>query len=566
MPSYPSILSFYRNNRRLIFFGSWFLLNLIQARMTGLFEDEAYYWVYSKFPAWGYFDHPPMIALFIKAGFFLFRNEMGVRLLVVIASTIVLMIVEAMLPKKNDTLFYAIVCSMATLQLGGFMSLPDIPMMLFTAMYFLVYRRFLNHTSVKNSFLLGLIIALMLYSKYQTVLIIFFTLVSNLRLLMKPQTYLFICIAFICFLPHLIWQIQNGFISLQYQLIERHTGSDYRLAFTLDYLTGQFLFAGPFAGPLILWAGFAYRPSDLFEKSLKYTLAGIYGFFLLMTLKGRVEANWTAPAFVPLIILSFLYLRSKESVSRWIFRLAPVTLICVLVLRVYLVLNIQPLSWLAKDEVHGNRQWSAIIQKKANGLPVFFIDSYQRASMYWFYTGQPSFSMNTPNYHRNNYNIWPIEDSFQNKAAYGVGSYDSLVLNDPIFTPKGLMGGIVIPHYVSFSKLNIYSKKKLNIANHHYADIKLTVAGNRKIPQNSLASLQNFAQLQLWIDRSNQPSKIINTGIPLSRLISGERNFVTSFFIDLPCGIYEARFAIPSAVPENPTVNSNYLTLNLTSQ
>jgi Dolichyl-phosphate-mannose-protein mannosyltransferase len=566
MPLRLSILSFYRNNRRLIFFGSWFLLNLFQARMTGLFEDEAYYWVYSKFPAWGYFDHPPMIALFIRAGFFLFKNELGVRLMVVIAGTLVLMVLEAMLPRKNDSLFYAIVCSMAALQLGGFMSLPDIPMMLFTAIYFLIYRQFLKQANYGNTILMGLIIALMLYSKYQTVLIILFTFASNPRLLLKPQTYLFICIAVLFFLPHILWQIQHGFISVQYQLVERHTGSPYRLNYTLEYLSGQLLFAGPLAGPLLLWAGFAYRPKDLFEKSLKYTLIGIYGFFLVMTQQGRVEANWTAPAFVPLIILSYLYLQSKASASRWIFRLAPVTLICVLVLRVYLALNVQPLGWLAKDEVHGNRQWSRIIQKKAKGLPVFFIDSYQKASVYWFYTGQPSFSLNTPEYHRNNYNIWPVEDSFQNKAAYGVGAYDSLVFNDSIVTPKGLMGGKVIPHYLSFSKMTIDSKKRLNIVNHLGADIKLAVAGNRIVRQNSLEPLSDVVQLQLWIDRRNQPSKIINTGIPLNRLISGERNFVTSFSVDLPRGIYEARFAIPSSVPANPTLNSTYLTLNLTNK
>jgi hypothetical protein len=554
------------NNRRLIFYGSWFLLNLLQARMTGLFEDEAYYWVYSRFPAWGYFDHPPMIAVFIKAGYFLFKNELGLRLMVVLAGTAVLMVLEQMLPKKNDPLFFAIVCSMAILQLGSFMSLPDIPMMLFTALYFLIYRRFLNHASVVNTILMGLIIALMLYSKYQTVLIVLFTIISNPGLLKRYQTYLFVFIAFLCFLPHLLWQIQHGFISVEYQLIERHTGNSYKFAYTLEYLTGQILFAGPFAGPILLWSAFAYRAGNLFEKALKYTLAGIYSFFLVMTLKGRVEANWTAPVFVPLIILSFLYLRSKTSVSKWIFRLAPGTVICVLILRIYLALDVLPIRWLAKDEVHGNREWSDSIRKKAKGLPVFFIDSYQKASLYWFYTGQPSFSMNTPDYHRNNYNIWPVEDSFQNKKAYGVGTYDSLILNDRIYTPKGMMGGIVIPHYESFSKTIIDSKKNLSIKNRRASDFRFVVNRATPAPDFSIVPFLNTAQIQLYIERNNQHSKIINTGIFLSRLNSGETNFVTSFYVDLPPGIYQARFAIPSAVPENPTVNSAYMTLAVTGQ
>ena len=45
--------SFVKKNHRVLFFASWFILNLIQAYFTELLDDEAYYWVYSRFPAWG---------------------------------------------------------------------------------------------------------------------------------------------------------------------------------------------------------------------------------------------------------------------------------------------------------------------------------------------------------------------------------------------------------------------------------------------------------------------------------------------------------------------------------
>ena len=48
------------------FYATWTIITLIQAWGTELFDDEAYYWVYSKFLDWGYFDHPPMVALLIK--------------------------------------------------------------------------------------------------------------------------------------------------------------------------------------------------------------------------------------------------------------------------------------------------------------------------------------------------------------------------------------------------------------------------------------------------------------------------------------------------------------------
>ena len=49
----------------------WFLLmilgglNLIQAWGMELLNDEAYYWMFAQYLDWAYFDHPPMIALWI---------------------------------------------------------------------------------------------------------------------------------------------------------------------------------------------------------------------------------------------------------------------------------------------------------------------------------------------------------------------------------------------------------------------------------------------------------------------------------------------------------------------
>ena len=40
--------------------------------------------------------------------------------------------------------------------------------------------------------------------------------------------------------------------------------------------------------------------------------------------------------------------------------------------------------------------------------PVVFINTYQLASKYWFYSGDTSFSLNGNRYRRNNYNFWPL--------------------------------------------------------------------------------------------------------------------------------------------------------------
>src|ERR1700754_1489227 len=57
------------------------VLRLVAAAVTPLTFDEAYYWMWSKGLAGGYYDHPPMVALVIRAGTLIAGDtEFGVRL------------------------------------------------------------------------------------------------------------------------------------------------------------------------------------------------------------------------------------------------------------------------------------------------------------------------------------------------------------------------------------------------------------------------------------------------------------------------------------------------------
>src|SRR5579864_4009226 len=60
-------------------------LRLVAAAWTPLTFDEAYYWLWSKHLAGGYYDHPPMVALVIRAGTMVAGDtELGVRLVSVL--------------------------------------------------------------------------------------------------------------------------------------------------------------------------------------------------------------------------------------------------------------------------------------------------------------------------------------------------------------------------------------------------------------------------------------------------------------------------------------------------
>src|SRR3954463_10899051 len=62
-------------------------LRLVSAALTPLTFDEAYYWMWSKHLAGGYYDHPPMVAVVIRLGTMIAGDtELGVRLASVLSA------------------------------------------------------------------------------------------------------------------------------------------------------------------------------------------------------------------------------------------------------------------------------------------------------------------------------------------------------------------------------------------------------------------------------------------------------------------------------------------------
>ena len=421
-----------------LFYLLWLLVALIQAANTELLDDEAYYWVFSQHLDWGYFDHPPMTALLIRAGYWIFPNELGVRLLCVFLSTGTILLLEKMTLRQHPRLFYSIALSMIALQVGGFLAVPDIPLLFFTALFFFRYNRFLNNENWINTLWLGLSAAFLLYSKYHGVLILFFTLISNIKLFRSGYVYAAGLLALLLFTPHLWWQYQHDWVSFRYHLQESNV-NPYKVSYTVEYLVGQLLLPGPLIGLLLLPAAFFYRIRSSFERALRYTAIGIYVFFLLSSFRGRVEGNWTAPALIPLILLAHGHISEQLKWENWIYRLLVPGLVLILVLRIGLIVDFLPGKAIA-SRVHSWNNWPDTLHKKTGGLPVVWLNSYQRASKYAFYSGQPTHSLNFYRERRNNYNFWPIEDSMQGKSVAIVDIYDMNRYTDSIKTPLGWVG------------------------------------------------------------------------------------------------------------------------------
>lgn len=553
--------SLIQKHHRILFYSIWFLSGLYLAYVTELWDDEAYYWLYAKFLDWGYFDHPPMIALAVKTGYFFFQNELGVRIVPLLMNVGTLFFIEKLLNKKNPFLFYAIAFSLGALQLAGFLAVPDTPLLFFTALFFYCYLQFIQKETFLNTVWLGIVAALLMYSKYHGVLVIFFTVISYPKLFTRYYIYAAGLIAALCFAPHMYWQYQHDWVSFRYHLTENNF-DPYQFSYTTDYIFGQLLLVGPIAGFILLPAAFLYKTKNKTERALLFSMYGFYGFFLLSSFKGWVEANWTAPVLIAFMVLSHNYLLDKEKWRRALYYTVPVSVLLFIVARVFMVVDILPQKEI-KKRLHAWKNWPQQMKEKTFNKNIVFENSYQLASKYWFYTGQTSYSLNDINRRQNNFNFWPIEDSLIGKPVYIAALNELPGATDSLYAGIDMLKLRYDSVFLSYAKVEINSSSYQMDAGKNEIlafNVSSKISGYYKkvLSENPEAD----AKVILSVYEGNNWIKNISTQISLRKLTAGYP-VLAKIAHELPVGKYH--FFIGLLTDEGFT-NRNSRKISLTIQ
>jgi hypothetical protein len=415
--------------------------------------------------------------------------------------------------------------------------------MFFTALFLWQYKHFLAGDSWKNVLLLGLIAAALLYSKYHGVLVLLFVVLSNLKLLRYAKVYAAGLFALVLFIPHLYWQSGHNWISFRYHLFESNV-NPYKFSYTTDYLLGQFLLAGPFAGFLLWPAAFLFRSQNSFERALKFTAVGFFLFFLLSTLKGKVEPNWTSPAIIPVMVLAHQFFLQKRGWRKWLLRQLPVTLLLVFAFRIIMVVDLIPAEAIV-ERYHAWKNWPAELKKRTGGGPVVFNNNYQRASKYWFYTGQMTYSLNKFDDRRNNYNFWPVEDSLLGKPVYILDIYELHNYHDSIKTPLYTVGYRQESSLQSFAKIQFRSND-YQISKKDSLQLRFSL----DVPLQYQQYLQRHPEVEekiaIVIFRGRERVTIMEAPFTLQEVL---RTNITSWTLSpaLPEGDYFFRFGVMSS-------------------
>lgn len=440
-----------------IFF--WMVLNLLQAATLEVHADEAYYWMYSRLPAWGYFDHPPMVAMFIRLGYALLHNELGLRLITVLSSSVAiyvmwLIVKHYRVPAKS---FILVMSGIFVFHIYGFTTTPDSPLLLFTVLFLYCYRKYLMEDSWSIAILLAIIIACLLYSKYHGVLLIGLTVIANPKLLQRKTFWAVVVLSVLLYVPHIVWQAQHGYPSVNYHLSER-SAEKYNFAYSYEYPISQLVVAGPLIGWFVFWTGFRLKVKDAFTRTLLFNAIGILLFFFATSFKGEVQPHWTLIAYVPLAMLMLINLSASRPAPSWFAKLAVANIMLIVAVRLCIMSGAPFVKQVgAIKSYFGFHEWADAIHQKAGDNYVIFNEGFQNPSKYNFYNNTlKGFAYDSRFYRRTQYDIWPIEDGMQGKRAYYVLQYrDPTVTTDSILTSAGTWYGGWVNNVRTYQRIDM---------------------------------------------------------------------------------------------------------------
>jgi 4-amino-4-deoxy-L-arabinose transferase-like glycosyltransferase len=309
------------------------VLRLVAAAWTPLTFDEAYYWTWSKALAGGYYDHPPMVALVIRAGTGIAGDTaFGVRLI-----SILLALPMSYAVYRSAAILFGGVRVAATAAIllnitlmaavGTLIVTPDAPLLVAASFVLLALAKVLESGRGVWWLAVGVAVGCALLSKYSAlffgpaILIWLIVAPKPRRWLLTPWPYLGGLLAFAIFSPVLIWNAEHHWVSFLKQISGRARVEDFRPTYLLELVPAQIGFATPLVfilGAMGLHAIARFKTGALSARVLVNSIFWtITAYFIWHSLHARVEANWFAPVYPAFMVAAAVAAHLVRWEGRW---------------------------------------------------------------------------------------------------------------------------------------------------------------------------------------------------------------------------------------------------------
>jgi 4-amino-4-deoxy-L-arabinose transferase-like glycosyltransferase len=319
--------TFSYRKKTLVLIGIFFLIKLILAFVLELGNDEAYYWLYSQYWQWNYFDHPPMVAVWIRlftANLLLEQYEGFIRLGSVVSSALstwFLYKTVALLHSPKAGWFTAVLYSVSFYSgiTAGLYILPDSPQMVFWTLALLLIAKITKDPHQWGNWLLfGVVAGLCIMSKVHGAFLWIglggYILFQKPEWLKKPQLYIAFLITLLIISPIVFWNVRYDFATFRFH--SNRVDVDELIVqwkFFFKELASQIGFNNPVNFFLILFALMAwFRKRIGYQPALAiYTFIGLPLAFLLLFIsifRNVTLPHWSGPAYVSLLPLAGVWL------------------------------------------------------------------------------------------------------------------------------------------------------------------------------------------------------------------------------------------------------------------
>jgi len=368
--------------------GAKVLLHLATAGLYGFFIDELYFLACGQRLAWGYVDFPPLTAFQAWSARALFGDSAyAIRLFPALAGGALVLLAASLARELGGGRFAQSLAALSVLMAPvylafcSYLSMNSIEPLVWMGCAWLVVR--LIKTGDTRLWLwFGLVAGLGLLNKH-TVAIFCAALLAGLfftdrKLMANRRFFLGGLIAFVVFLPNLVWMARHHFPHLELLANIRRDGRDIDLSL-LQFLGLEALFLHPLAVPLWLLGLFGLLVArDLKRfRCLGLAFLGCFAFFAMS--HGSHKAYYLAPAFPMLLASGAIVL------ERWIERrqgwgwLRPAYPAALAVTGALLAPTVMPLlspqAFLRYTERLGIRQ-PRLENRATNAMPQFFADRF----------------------------------------------------------------------------------------------------------------------------------------------------------------------------------------------
>ena len=293
----------------------------------GYFRDELYYAACGERLAWGYFDHAPLAPFVARLSRVMLGDSLfALRFFPALAAAAKVLLAGWIARELGGGKFAQFLASFAVLlapiylTFDNFLSMNSFEPVFWMACAAIVLR-ILNGGDEKLWLLFGAVAGLGILNKHS---MLFFGSGIVLGLLLTPARkqftriwpWLAAAIAFLFFLPNLLWEMRNGWPTIA--LLHSVIGTKYTHISAWDFIWQQTLLTHPLAAPIWI-VGLWYLLRD--TQGRKYAVLGWAYLTVLVemiALNGKIY--YLAPAYVMLLAAGAVWveLRAVPRAGAWL--------------------------------------------------------------------------------------------------------------------------------------------------------------------------------------------------------------------------------------------------------